>query len=83
MRTADIEFRQIDGQRPEIVQWFKRTAEGPEHCITLCRWSQDAEGYSVEFVGSWPFDYAHTIQLWKLMQYGQKVLDAQFELEQE
>ena len=82
MRVENIEFRQLrEGRRPEIVQWNSRDDSEGEYCFTLCWWGKDKEGYSVEFIGNRPFEYNNTKLFWTLMLYGQKVLDAQFNLE--
>ncbi|CAB4138856.1 hypothetical protein UFOVP348_11 [uncultured Caudovirales phage] len=79
MRIENIEFRQLgNGRNPEIIQYCD-TSESL--CFTLCWWGRDKDGYSLEFIGSRPFEYDCTERLWQLMQYGQKVLDAQFDLE--
>jgi hypothetical protein len=81
MRLENIEFRQLgEGRNPEIVQWNPK-GTSDEYCFTLCWWGRDKEGYSLEFIGSRPFEYDCTERLWQLLRYGQKVLDAQFDLE--
>jgi len=82
MRIENIEFRQLgNGRNPEIVQYNKKTNSEDEYCFTLLWWGKDKEGYAVEFIGNRPFEYDNTKLLWKLMWYGQRVLDAEFDLE--
>jgi hypothetical protein len=79
MRINNLEFRQKGGDRPaEIICWI----DGTESCYTILWYLLDREGYHIEFVSSRPFElnYENEKVLWKLMRYGQKVLDAEFEL---
>jgi hypothetical protein len=79
MRINNLEFRRIGGNRPaEIICWI----DGTESCYTILWYIPGNEGYHIEFVGSRPFEleYDDKKVLWKLMHYGQKVLDAEFEL---
>ena len=79
MRINDIEFRQMEERRPEIIKWF--LSDNKEVCFTVCWWVRDSNGYSLSFIGDRPFKYEDADTLWQLMVYGQKVLDAKFELE--
>ena len=81
MKYRDLEFRQLgEGRKPEIVRWEVGVG-GDRYCYTLCWWGKDKEGYSLEFIGSRPFEYDDIGTLWSLLQYADKVLQAQFELE--
>lgn len=79
MRINDIEFRMLDNRNPEIVRWAESNTK--PFCYTLLSYGKDKEGYFVEFVGDRPFQYEDTECLWKLMEYGQSVLNARFKLE--
>lgn len=81
MKRRDLEFRQLgEGRKPEIVCW-KVGANDEWFCYTLCWWDRDKEGYNLEFIGSRPFEYDDIGTLWPLLEYADKVLQAQFELE--
>ena len=79
MHINDIEFRMLDNHNPEIVEWFE--SNGKPTCCTLLWFKKGSEGYYVEFVGDRPFQHEDTECLWKLMEYGQSVLNARFKLE--
>lgn len=82
MKYRDLEFRQLgDGRNPEIVCW-KEDPDGTKYCYTLCWGIKDKEGYSLKFIGSRPFEYDDIDTLWSLLKYANKVLEAQFELEE-
>ncbi len=90
MRIKNFEFRQNKGDRnPEIVQWNQydenstklvNAPNAKEYCYTLMWFKKDREGYYVEFVGRRPLDVEDKETLWDLMDYSQKILDAQFKL---
>lgn len=80
MRHKNLEFLQKPERDPEIVAWAK-TAAGVDYCFTLLWWRKSSEGWSIEFVGDRPLDQ-DAADIWRLMRYGQSVLQAQFELEQ-
>lgn len=81
MKHRDLEFRQLgEGRKPEVVRW-KVGANDEWFCYTLCWWGKDKEGYNLEFIGSRPFEYDDIDTLWSLLRYADKVLQAQFELE--
>lgn len=82
LRIDDIEFRHNETDKAEIVQWWKKPGGEKEYCITLVLWNRDREGYDVRFIGSRPFDYDNGPDLWALMKYGQRVLDALFEFQE-
>lgn len=76
MRYKNLEFRQKDGRDPELVVWLPSFAS----CYTILWWKRDKEGWYIEFVGARPLD--HDMEdVWKMMRYGQSILDAQFNLE--
>lgn len=75
MKYKNLEFRQIDGRDPEIVV-------ASPHVYTILWWKRDKEGWYIKFVGSRPLDLDMADDVWKLMRYGQSVLDAQFRLEE-
>lgn len=84
MKLNDLEFSSnYDTDRPpEIIRWFP-TALGQSK-YTLLFYEKNSEGYYVQFIGDRPFDDAVDANaLWKLMQYGQAVLNARFKLEDE
>ncbi len=90
MRIKNFEFRQNKGDRnPEIVQWNQydenstkpvNAPDAKEYCYTLMWFKKDREGYYAEFVGRRPLDVEDKETLWDLMDYSQKILDAQFKL---
>lgn len=81
MRIGQLEFRDLGAGRPaEIVHWFWSDTFSKEVCCTLLFYERGNEGYHIEFVGDRPFDHWGP-DLWKLMKYGQDVLNARFELE--
>jgi hypothetical protein len=82
-RINDLEFRYSDFNKSyEIVQWVERAAPKDEHCFVLCFYNRGSEGYNIEFVGDRPFDLEDQSAFWSLLRFGQKVLDATFELEE-
>lgn len=81
MRIGELEFRELGGGRPpEVVHWFRTASIDKEVCRTLMFYERDEEGYSVRFIGGRPFDHWDK-DLWRLMRYGQEVLNARFKLE--
>lgn len=79
MRISNLEFRRLGDDRPaEIICWMGDS----ERCYTILWYVSGKEGYRIEFVGSRPFELEYGDQqvLWELMKYGQRVLDAEFEL---
>jgi hypothetical protein len=83
LRIGDLEFRHLDTRKAEIVQWWKRSDSDTESCHTLLWWTRGKEGYDIEFIGGRPFEYDQNKVLWEIMKYGQKVLDAVFDLQEE
>lgn len=83
MKLNALEFFINDDKRqPEICRWCEG-ASG-KYRYTLLFYEKNSEGYYVQFVGDRPFDDAVDANtLWKLMQYGQAVLNARFKLEDE
>jgi hypothetical protein len=80
-RINDIEFRYVPSKW-EIVKWDKRS-DGGDYCYTLVLYEKHSEGYEIRFIGDRPFRYENVEKLWALMKYGQKVLDAHFDLEED
>jgi hypothetical protein len=81
MRIGDLEYRELGaGRSAEIVHWFVSSSSGNEVCCTLLFYEHNKEGYYVRFVGDRPFEH-WSEDLWKLMKYGQDVLNARFLLE--
>ncbi len=90
MRIKNFEFRQNkSGRDPEIIQWNEydegstkpiNAPDAKEFCFTLLWFRKDKEGYYAEFVGRRPLDVEDKETLWDIMDYAQKVLDAQFSL---
>jgi hypothetical protein len=83
-RIEDLEFKPTEavGKRDHaIVQWFPREGEeGKEYCCVVCFFRRGSEGYEIEFVGDRPFQVEKHDVLWNLMRFGQRVLDASFDL---
>lgn len=85
MRQENLEYRHLSEARrdAEIVAW-RNDGKGGEYCYTLLFWRKDKEGYFIEFVGGRPLNKnIDKDVLFKLMRYGQAVLDAAFEVEHE
>ena len=83
MRFEDFEFRRNlnheTNRDPEIVQW--NTSEtGKEYCFTVLWFKRGSEDWYIEFVGDRPLTVENQESLWKLMKYGQTVLDAEIKL---
>lgn len=82
MRIQNLEFKTNfgTGRDPEIVKNFDFASKESQY--TILWWIKDKEGYDIHFLGSRPFseDINGDI-LWKLMEYGQTVLDARFKVE--
>lgn len=82
-KLLDLEFRWMtESQRfPEIVRWVKSEVQG-DYCYTLAKWNKDSEGYSLEFIGPRPLAFEVDKDVfWELVKYGQKICDANFDLE--
>lgn len=82
MRYENVEFRQLGNRHPELVAWkpYPDSDRGEAFCYTLLWWKKDSEGYYIEFVGTRPLEYDDQETLFKMMKYGQTVLDAEFKL---
>lgn len=81
MKLRNLEFRVIEDRFPEIVCLFEYG--GKKGCYTVVRWNRGSEGYNIEFIGDRPFDdKIDARDVWELMKYGQKVLNASFDLEE-
>ena len=80
-RVGNLEFRRNKEGRPaEIVRWAQN-GDGVEYCYTLLWYQRGQEDFYIEFVGRRPFD-DDSADLWEIMEYGQAILDAEFELEE-
>ena len=84
LRIGDLELRTCDENllsrkaltKAEVVRWQETTIGGETRpsCYAVAIFSQDREGYwSVEFVGSRPFD-VNREDFWRLLEFGQKFL---------
>jgi hypothetical protein len=84
MRFEDFEFRRNLNNDlktyPEIVKWVTYSYDD-EFCFTLLWFKRDSDGWYIEFVGDRPLKEENREELWKLMEYGQAVLDAELKLE--
>lgn len=78
MRVDDLEFRRNGLSNAEIVRWQVQGEK--EFCYTLLWFKKDDEGYYIEFVGARPLEIEDRGTLWKLMDYGQAVLTAEYKL---
>ena len=83
MRFEEFEFRRNlnheTNRDPEIIKWVTYT-DDDEFCFTLLWFKRDCDEWYIEFVGDRPFKEENREELWKLMEYGQAVLDAEFKL---
>jgi hypothetical protein len=83
-RIHDLEFRYgVDNRSPEIVCFEKNEQGSGEYCYTLLFYQRGSEGFHIRFVGARPLEYENTARLWALMNYGNRVLDALFRLEED
>lgn len=88
IKIQDLEFRQTKTlhETPkiywEIVKWGKTKVDGEEkdYCFTLASWDKDGEGWSLRFIGSRPFELDGMGIFWELATFGQKYLNALFDL---
>jgi hypothetical protein len=86
MRVNNLEFRKTTaiGQNEyyyEIVEWVKDdNLPKKEYCYTILRWIWSSEQPDIEVIGSRPFEVEDTETLWKLMKYGQDVIQAEYDL---
>ena len=78
MRVNDLEFRRNGLSNAEIVRWQVQGEK--EFCYTLLWFKKDDEGYYIQFVGARPLEIEDRETLWKLMDYGQAVLTAEYKL---
>lgn len=75
---VDMEFKEGDDNRFPELQAISKFG----HRYTLCFWKKNSEGWALYFIGSRPFDDNVNWSVFgHLAHYGQKVLDAKFELE--
>jgi hypothetical protein len=82
-RVKDFELRrsyplnrtESDKGYLEIVKW-----EG-ETCYTLLQYKNTKEGPDIRFVGNRPFKVQDQDLLWYLMEFGQTIGEAEFELD--
>lgn len=95
MRIDNLEFRKSyplgndTNHYYEIVE-FKQKEDSyygesdfkkpKEYCYTLLRWKWTDEQPDIQFVGERPFECEDKETLWKLMEYGQKVIQAEYNL---
>lgn len=85
-RIDDLEFRwSTVNEKFELVRWRQyekyKDGEPSEYCYTIAMWHKTSEGYDARFVGSRPFVYDEGIMfLWAMLEYGQRVVDAEFVL---
>jgi len=88
LKINELEFRRTKSlhETPEIyweiVQWGKMELDGEEkdYCFTLASWDKGKEGWSLGFIGSRPFELDGMEIFWELATFGQKYLDALFDL---
>lgn len=86
-RIKNLEFRwgteQLPCRFPEIIAWNFSSDRDQEYCYTLARWEKTREGYDLQFIGSRPFkdEDIDSNLFWKLAKYGQKIVDAVYDLE--
>jgi hypothetical protein len=85
-RIKNLEFRwgteQLPDRFPEIIAWNSSSNSEHEYCYTLARWEKSKEGYDLKFIGPRPFkDEIDSKLFWELAKYGQKIVDADFDLE--
>ena len=88
IKIKDLEFRKTKTlhETPqiywEIVKWGKTKIDGEEkdYCFTLASWDKDGEGWSLRFIGSRPFELDGMGIFWELATFGQKYLNALFDL---
>jgi len=78
MRKDNLEFRWSEEKNKyELIHWFfKRDEE--EFCIVIALYEPKSEGYEIRFIGKRPFEVEDHDLLWKMLKYGQKVADAEF-----
>jgi hypothetical protein len=87
-RIDDLELRLVAGEKNyNILRWVTRQDEdgkdGKEYCFVLAYFIKSSEGYDLKFVGPRPFEVENKDLFWALIKYSQKVLDAEFDLEQD
>lgn len=86
-RIGDLEVRTCnesltqDGKHTtaEIIKWEPDTKLPPEYCFTIACWKLGKEGFSLEFIGAKPFEYATSEEFWKLAKLGDDYLQEYFE----
>lgn len=85
MRINNLEFRKsypignTTDYYYEIVE-FQQRENDKEYCYTLLRWKWTKECPDIQFVGPRPFKCEDQETLWKLMKYGQDVIQAEYDL---
>lgn len=83
MRFEEFEFRRnLNNEceiNPTIVKW-KTDPDGKDYCFTILVFKRDCDGWFIQFIGDSALTVDNLPALWKLMTYGQAVLDAEFKL---
>ncbi len=67
----------------DFIKW-QTDASGKRGCFSLAYWTNDSEGYELNFVGDRPFRYIEPEDIgiiWKALKMAQKVLDGWFDME--
>jgi hypothetical protein len=82
MRVKNLEFRRLEEREPEIIAWVESNVNtiAGDYCYTLLWYHKNKEGYYIQFIGDRPLVFEDQELLWKMMKYGQTVLDAELEL---
>ena len=82
-RIYDIEFRWSPSSNiHELVQWFEGE-DYPEYCIVIAFFDEGSEGCDIRFVGDRPFNTGESETVWKMLRYGQSIVDAAVNLKEE
>ena len=80
--NLEVRFNFDSDRDAEIVKHFQ--GAGGEYCCTILWWVKDSEGYSIHTIGGRIFGQdIDRDTLWKLMKYGQTVMEARFSLDQQ
>jgi len=79
MRINKLEVRKSSSNSYELVEWVENS-EGSAFCYTILSWLNSKEQPDIKFVGNRPFEVDDKETLWKLMKYGQAIIQAEYDL---
>jgi len=81
---GDLYLRWTSNFATPLVKYLEVVSyEQGDYCFTIAVWDKDKEGYNLRYIGTRPFEVNNQEQLQKLFRYGQAILDAEFNFNEE